>query len=85
MKYIYQTKRNTLYTYPKQTSKHICDTYSYHDPYFDKAILSESFSSFILLKELCIAQINATMTVNKQNGIQSAIMPLIHRYHSDQI
>ena len=37
------------------------------------------------MKDLCIAQINATMTATTQNGIQSAIMPLIRHYHSDQM
>ena len=57
-----KTKRDTVYTYPIPTSKHVHDMNSYHDLSSDKAILSEISSSFIHLKELCVAQINDTMT-----------------------
>ena len=42
-------------------------------------------SSFIQLKDLCIVQINATMTATTKNVIRSAIMPLSRRYHSNQM
>ena len=40
--------------------------YSYHEPYFDKAILLEISSSFILLREIFIAQINLREHSNEQ-------------------
>ena len=55
-----------MYTYPIPTSNHIHDTYSYHDPSSDKAILSEISSSFIKLKEFCIAQINVKEHSNEK-------------------
>ena len=75
-KYIYKPKRDTVYTYPIPTSNHVHDTDSFHKPSSDEAILPEISSVFIKLKELCIAQINATMTSSTSNGIQSEIMPL---------
>ena len=45
----------------------------------------EISSSFIQLKELYIAQIYATTTATTKNGIQLAIIPLIRRYHYDQM
>ena len=55
-----------MYTYPFRASNHFHDMYSYHEPYFYKAILLEIFSSFILLKELFIAQINLRGHSNEQ-------------------
>ena len=54
MRYIYQTKRDTVYTYPIPTSNHVHDTYLYHDPSYDEAISLEISSSFIQVKELYI-------------------------------
>ena len=85
IRYIYQTKRDTVYTYPIPTSNHVHDTYSYHDPSSNKATFSEISSIFIQLKKICIAQINTTMTATTQNRIRSAIMPLSRRYCSGQM
>ena len=63
---IYQTKRDTVYTYPIPKSKHVHDTYSYHDPSSEKSILLEIFSSFIQLKELCVGQINVREHSNEK-------------------
>ena len=63
MRYIYHTKRDTVYTYPIPTSTHVHNTYLYHDPSSDEDISLEIFSSFIQLKDIFIAQINATMIV----------------------
>ena len=65
MRYIYQTNRDTVYTYPIPTSNYVHDTYSYHDPSSYKAILTIS-SSFIQLKELCITHINVIEHSNEQ-------------------
>ena len=66
MRYIYHTKRDTVYTYPVPTSNQAHDTYSYHYPSSDEAILSEISSSFIQLKDLCITQINVIEHSNEQ-------------------
>ena len=82
---IYQTKHDTVYPYQIPTSNHVHDMYSYHEPYSEKAISLEISSSFIQLKDLCIAQINAKMTETTQNEIRSSIIPLRRRYCYDQM
>ena len=77
-RYIYQTKRDTVYTYPIPISKHVHDTYSYHDPSSDKAILSEISSIFIQLKELRIAQINVREHSNEK-------FPALHNFVSRKL
>ena len=66
MRYIYQTKSDTVYTYPIPTSKHAHDMYSYYDPYSEELILSGIYSSFIQWKEIFIAQINIREHSNEQ-------------------
>ena len=74
-RYIHQTKCDTLFTYPVPTSNHVHDIYSYHDPYSDKAILSEISSILILLKEFCIAQINVRKHSNEQFPAHRTTVP----------
>ena len=74
-----------MYTYPLPTSNDVHYTYSYHGLSSDDDILLEISSSFIQLKDLCIAQINAITIATTKNVIRSAIIPLIRHYRSDKI
>ena len=83
MRYIYQTKRDTVYTYPIPKSNHVYNTYSYHYPSSVKAIFSEISSAFIKLKDICTAQINVKEHSNEQFPARRTFVS--HKRHSNLI